>query len=123
MSHYFLHHSLTAKVVADWNLTVTRVKRGYSILVKWSVFPLKAPIQEYWVMCKGENEVVSLMFPAGASRSLVLDNFLRAFTSYDIQVFGLTGSILNDSYSSARLTVTSEEAGMLNTKRNYYIQR
>ena len=100
----------------SWNVSV--VAGVVSAEVTWSDFPSNASIGELYLTYTRANENVTVLLPVESvdERSYHIYNLLMPNSEYTYEVFTFTGSIEDNIYSSASVTVTTKEGGMLPRK-------
>ena len=81
--------------------------------MRWVDFPLSLSVTHYLVRFK-EPHGVSTLFRASSYSDTYYTNRLKAYTSYDVQVFAFTTSADgNVTYSSQTVTIKTPEGGKL----------
>ena len=105
----FIYLHATASQVS-WNITVYSITSS-SATVRWLDFPLSLNVTHYLVRYKEPNGV-SILFRTSRHSNTHYTYRLKAYTSYDVQVFAFTTSIDgNITYSSQTVPIKTPEGG------------
>ena len=101
--------------LSSWVISVDGITSS-SLSVRWLPIPIGAPIQQYLVNYKGEHDGGILKFKGRNSYfpdhdQVIFVQWLEPYTIYEIQVLALTGSIMNYTYSSNKLSIITCEEG------------
>lgn len=102
--------------LSSWNVSV--VAGTVSAEVTWADFPGNASIVELFLTYKHANENITVLLPVESvdKTSYDMDNLLTPNSEYTFEMYAFTGGIGDDIYSSASVTVTTKEGGMLPCK-------
>ena len=97
----------------SWNVSV--VAGIVSAEITWSDFPDNASIVKLFLTYTHANENITVLLPVEPvdEKSYDMDNLLMPNSEYTFEVYAFTGGIEDDIYSSASVTVTTKEGGML----------
>ena len=100
----------------SWNVSV--VVSIVSAEVTWAEFPGNASIVELFLTYTHANENITILLPVDSvnERSYHTDDLLMPNSEYTFELYAFTGDIEDDIYSSASVTVTTKEGGMLPCK-------
>ena len=91
-----------------------------SARVHWPDLPLSPSVSYYLVRYKEVSNGVGRLFEVGRFSNSYYTNLLYGYTAYDVQVFAVTSSGGNATYTSNTVSFITAEGGKSNHRRIKY---